>query len=116
MLNQIISQCGIEKIDQAQNGFDGYQLVLNNQYDFILCDLEMPVMNGYECAKKIKQHYEQDQSFFNVEEEKCESFCPLLVACSALITPLIERKAMENGFDLCVQSPINSQFIQEKII
>ena len=65
MLKQIVEQTGILDIDQAYNGFDGYQMVLNKQYDFIICDLEMPVMNGYECASKIKALYEQSQGLFN---------------------------------------------------
>lgn len=28
-------------------------------YDLILLDLSMPIMDGYECCKQIKQHYEQ---------------------------------------------------------
>jgi CheY-like chemotaxis protein len=34
-------------IDLAQNGFEGYNKVILKNYDLIICDLNMPVMNGY---------------------------------------------------------------------
>lgn len=46
----MVEQIEITQVDTAENGFDAYNKVLENQYDFILCDLEMPVMNGYICA------------------------------------------------------------------
>ena len=50
----MIEQVEIRNIDTAESGFDGYQMVLKNNYDFILCDLQMPGMTGYEFAEKIK--------------------------------------------------------------
>ena len=114
MLQEIMNQSGITNIDQAQNGFDGYQLVLKKNYDIILCDLNMPVMNGYECAKKIKAQYQPKQSLFNINEQ--EQQCPLLIAYSALITDDIEAKCKQHGFDLCLQSPISFQMINEKVL
>ena len=86
----------------------------NKQYDFIVCDLNMPVMNGYECAAKIKAKYEHKQDFFHVSEE--EEICPLLIACSAMITPEIEKKTKEHGFDFALQSPLTLKVINEKIL
>jgi CheY-like chemotaxis protein len=99
----MIQQAKIIDIDTAQNGYDGFQLVLNKQYNFIVCDLEMPVMNGYECAQKIKAKYEQKQDFFSLKKsQEEEDECPLLIACSALINPQIEKKALDHGFDFAV--------------
>lgn len=33
-------------------------MVKKTQYDFILCDLNMPVMNGFICAQKITKYYD----------------------------------------------------------
>jgi CheY-like chemotaxis protein len=114
MLEEIIYKSGVTNIDQAQNGYDGYQLVLKKNYDIILCDLNMPVMNGYQCAKKIIARYAPQQSLFIAAEK--EKQCPLLIAYSALITDDIEKKCKEHGFDLCLQSPITIQMINEKVI
>jgi len=58
----------------------------NGNYDFIICDLNMPVMDGYECAFKIKEFYKNSNQIFEVSnDDKTELLCPYLVACSALI-------------------------------
>ena len=49
-LKQMVEQVEIKNVDTAENGYDAYNKVLEQHYDFILCDLEMPVMNGYICA------------------------------------------------------------------
>lgn len=56
----MVKKANIEDIDTAQNGFDGFNMVIEKQYDFIICDLNMPVMDGFECAQKIKDHYNDD--------------------------------------------------------
>ena len=86
--------------------------MINHNYDFILCDLDMPVMNGYECAEKIRQHYSNHQSFFSLDD-KINNQSPLLIACSALINPKVEEKAKDHGFDFCVQSPLTIQIIED---
>ena len=56
-LKQMVEQMEIRHVDIAENGFDAFNQVCETQYDFILCDLNMPVMNGYICAQKIKTKY-----------------------------------------------------------
>lgn len=41
--------------DVAENGMIAYELVQKNEYDLILMDLQMPVMDGYEATAKIRQ-------------------------------------------------------------
>ena len=38
-------------VDTASNGFEGLQLIEEATYDFILCDIKMPKMNGMEFLK-----------------------------------------------------------------
>ena len=45
------------------NGHDGYLKVLKKQYDFVICDLNMPVIDGYKCAEKIRNHYQSPNIF-----------------------------------------------------
>ena len=59
----MVKQMNITNIDTAQNGFDAYEIVKKKQYDYILCDLNMPVMNGFKCATKIKKFYNQNELF-----------------------------------------------------
>jgi len=50
MLKTIVKKASIENIDTAENGFNAFEMVKKKQFDLVLCDLNMPIMNGFECA------------------------------------------------------------------
>jgi CheY-like chemotaxis protein len=60
-LNQIATKkvlttwSGLVKVDIAENGLIGVQKHRANNYDVILMDIQMPVMNGIDAAKKIRE-------------------------------------------------------------
>ena len=82
----------------------------NKQFDLILCDLNMPIMDGYEFVQKIKGFYEQKQLFQYNDGVK---FCPYIAACSSLVTNKIEQKALECGFDKVYESPMSLDILKE---
>lgn len=41
--------------DEAENGEQALEMVRRKKYDLILMDLRMPVMNGYEASRKIRE-------------------------------------------------------------
>ena len=45
-----IKKAEIENIETAQNGFDAFEMAKKKQFDLVLCDLNMPIMDGYICA------------------------------------------------------------------
>ena len=51
---KLLSNWGILS-DHAINGKDAYEKSLLKKYDFILMDIHMPEMNGYEASKTIKE-------------------------------------------------------------
>ena len=50
-----------DNIDNRNNGKEGLEAALNKQYDLVISDVQMPVMNGLEMIDKIKQR-DSDQS------------------------------------------------------
>jgi len=57
-MNQFVAREILEKegiiITQAMNGFEAVSLVSAKSFNLVLMDLQMPGMNGYEAAEKIK--------------------------------------------------------------
>ncbi len=46
------------KVYEAENGEEVIHFLKNNTPDLILMDIQMPVLNGYEATKQIKEHKE----------------------------------------------------------
>lgn len=54
LITFILLQTGA-KLDSAKNGLEGVQMALSGEYDLILMDIHMPVMDGKEAMKSLQQ-------------------------------------------------------------
>ena len=43
------------EVDSAENGKDGYEKIIKNNYDLVLMDVMMPEMSGFEVCKQIRK-------------------------------------------------------------
>ena len=84
----------------AENGAAGLELALSQPHDLILCDLQMPVLNGYQVAQTLRSH-------------PAWRAVPL-VAVTAFSMPGDREKALEMGFDDHLPKPITPEtFVQQ---
>lgn len=74
MLKFNLNQAQINVIQQASNGFEVYQFLQKNinllRLDFILLDIQMPIMDGFETCRKICELYDKDKKLFKMMPNK----------------------------------------------
>ncbi|HED52584.1 MAG TPA: response regulator, partial [Phycisphaerales bacterium] len=55
LIELLLRRAGAE-VTTADNGHRGYTLATQNDYDLILMDMQMPIMDGYTAAEHIRNH------------------------------------------------------------
>ena len=64
--NQILTRAFLKgtmiMTDFAEDGVQAFEMFKIKNYDLLLLDIQMPIMNGLECVKQIRR-YEKDNSF-----------------------------------------------------
>ena len=78
VMNKQLEKLGHE-VDYAENGRDGVDKALHQHFDLILMDIMMPVMNGIDAAREIRQHYSAEQLPIvavsaNISEEDLQTY------------------------------------------
>jgi PAS domain S-box-containing protein len=45
----------VRQVELAENGEEAYNMYLKNQYDLVITDIKMPIMNGLDLVRKIRK-------------------------------------------------------------
>ena len=99
LLTYLLEAAG-HRVLAAENGAVGLDLALAEGPDIVLCDLQMPVMNGYEVARGLRS-------------SPCWRVVPL-VALTAFSMRGDREKALEIGFNEHLSKPIAPEtFVQQ---
>jgi len=85
----------VKRVDHATNGQEAVDMVSKNDYNLILMDLKMPVMDGFEATRKIKEKFPQIP----------------VVAQTAFSLPEEREKALAAGFDDFLTKPIQKEVL-----
>ena len=56
VLNKILSEENdVYNVEEAEDGLQGLEMIMNNDYDLVFCDIKMPKMDGVEVLEKVKK-------------------------------------------------------------
>ena len=60
LLMKLLANHGSFYVDLSDNGKLALDMIENSDYDLVLMDMDMPILNGIEASIKIKQHKKKD--------------------------------------------------------
>ena len=86
------------QISYTQNGKEALSLINTNKFDLILLDIMMPVMDGYEVCRKLKENAETRD-------------IPII-----FITAIAEKESIIKGFNLGAQDYVTKPFNSEELL
>jgi len=92
-VGSVILEKYVSNIDIAVNGQEAVDLALKNKYDIIFMDIQMPVMNGLEATKVIR----------NNTKNPCSD--SIIIALTANINKSDIEKYLKNGMDDFLNKP-----------
>ncbi|WP_415713838.1 ATP-binding protein [Maridesulfovibrio sp.] len=100
MLIQLFFKDMPHKLKIAHNGAEGLEQARTNKFDIVFMDIEMPVMDGYECTRKIRSW-----------ENQTETRPSIIVALTAHALTEAREKILEAGCDSFLTKPISKDKI-----
>jgi two-component system chemotaxis response regulator CheY len=52
----LLKESGYTDVDEAEDGVAALKKMLASHFDFVVCDINMPNMNGFQLLEQIKKH------------------------------------------------------------
>ncbi|NJJ58860.1 MULTISPECIES: transporter substrate-binding domain-containing protein [unclassified Pseudomonas] len=88
----------------AQNGAAGFQAWRQEHFDLVIADCNMPIMNGYELSRSIREY------------EQREQLTPCVVlGFTANAQPEEKQRCAQAGMDDCLFKPINLTALERQL-
>ncbi|MCP4673751.1 MAG: response regulator, partial [Desulfobacula sp.] len=90
--------------DQAKNGSEAVQKHKDNRYDLILMDCQMPVLDGFEASRQIR------------DNEKNLNWTPVpIIAMTGNAFESDQNKCFDAGMDDFIAKPVDPHILSQKI-
>jgi len=87
----------------ATNGLEGVQMFKNQKFDLILMDIMMPVMDGYEATREIRNIENKDKNLGNIP----------IIAFTANTINNDREKCILGGMDDILEKPFDVNKFRE---
>jgi signal transduction histidine kinase/ActR/RegA family two-component response regulator len=102
LMRKLLSKWNINP-DFAENGSEALASFEINDYDLILMDIHMPIMDGYETTKMIRSH--TDHAKANIP----------IIALTASVAMDLRHKITEIGINDFISKPFNPSELRKKL-
>ncbi len=96
LIHHFIARIGGLEVDEAETGAEGVRKVLQNSYNLVLMDIQMPGMDGYEAVKTLRT----------------KNYNELIIALTAHAMKGDKEHCLSSGFDDYLCKPINLKEFQ----
>jgi CheY-like chemotaxis protein len=104
-MNRTLALHGLKqyKVDVAFNGQEAVDLFAENQYDIVIMDIQMPVVDGIEASRKMRK----------IELEKVSKRGTIILGMSADWFPKLMAECKEAGIDDFLSKPFRPKELPE---
>jgi len=99
LVKKILQRHGAE-VETAANGAEGFDKAINGEFDIVLMDIQMPVLDGYRATEKLREN----------------GFKRPIIAITAFASPQDREKCLLAGCDDYIPKPINSTELVQMIL
>ena len=107
LINQKLMKSVLEKggyeVSPANNGEIALEMLSQNKYDIILLDIQMPELNGYEVAIRLRE----------LEKESGEHIPIIAMTANSLAGD--KEKCLASGMDDYIAKPLNMNDLNARI-
>jgi two-component system chemotaxis response regulator CheY len=102
IIRGLLKECNFTAVDEAEDGSVALHKLRNNKFDFIISDINMPNLNGFELLAEVKK------------DEKLKHIPLLLVTAEARKEDII--RAAQHGAAGYVVKPFTKATLEDKIM
>ncbi len=114
-INQEIARALLEaeelKVDIAEHGQEALEMVLKQQYDAIFMDIQMPIMDGIECTKRLRSLALHSKD--STHEEAAWLLSVPIIAMTANALSEDKQRCLDAGMNEHLAKPIDMQILQD---
>lgn len=103
-----LRKLGFINIEIVQNGVECLEIMKNNEFDIVLLDIRMPLLNGDAVLSQIVDYYNNNQSTGKFKNKKK----PYTIAVTAYCLKNDREKYLNMGFDDYLPKPIDINALQ----
>ncbi|HHO75649.1 MAG TPA: PAS domain-containing sensor histidine kinase, partial [Deltaproteobacteria bacterium] len=116
--NQQVAMRHLEKagynVDLAENGAQALAACKRKQYDLVLMDIQMPVMDGYEATRKIRELEGRLRNEIGTDKSSRFNRIPV-IAMTAHAIHGFREKCLEMGMDDYISKPLHRKELIEMV-